>query len=113
MLRLLLLFWVIAAVGRPASAAEPARPNVVLILTDDQGYGDLGCYGAADLATPNMDRLARDGTRFTSFTVAQPVCTASRAALLTGCYPNRVSMAGALNHTSPVGISRHETLLSE
>jgi arylsulfatase len=98
----------------PVPAAEPpSRPNIVLILADDQGYGDLGCYGAADLKTPNVDRLASEGTRFTSFYVAQPVCTASRAALLTGCYSNRVSMAGALNHTSNVGINPSETLLSE
>ncbi|MGH7135808.1 MAG: sulfatase family protein [Pirellulales bacterium] len=84
-----------------------------MIIADDQGYGDLHCYGAADLETPNMDRLAREGTRFTNFYVAQPVCTASRAALLTGCYSNRVSMAGALNHTSTVGINPRETLLSE
>src|SRR5262245_19458176 len=94
-----------------AYAAE--RPNVVLILADDQGYGDLGCYGAKDLRTPNLDRLAAEGTRFTNFYVAQPVCTASRAALLTGCYPNRVRMAGALNPTSPTGIHPQETLLSE
>lgn len=99
----------VSAVG---AGREGGKPNIVLIFTDDQGYGDLGCYGAADLQTPNVDRLAREGTRFTSFYVAQPVCTASRAALLTGCYPNRVSMAGALNHTSTVGIHPREVLLS-
>jgi arylsulfatase len=109
-----LLALAVLAPGLRADAADaPGRPNIVLILADDQGYGDLGCYGANDLATPNIDRLAREGTRFTSFYVAQPVCTASRAALLTGCYPNRVSMAGALNHTSSVGIHPNETLLSE
>ena len=97
-----------ASIGR----TEPAKPNIVLILTDDQGYGDLGCYGAKDIKTPNVDQLAKDGTRFTSFYVAQPVCTASRAALLTGCYPNRIGMAGALNHTSTIGISPKEVLLS-
>src|SRR5437870_7138067 len=90
----LLLFTIIALIDRPAAAAEPTRPNVVLILTDDQGYGDLGCYGATDIATPNIDRLAHDGLRFTSFYVSQPVCTASRASLLTGCYANRVSLTG-------------------
>jgi arylsulfatase len=95
----------------PAAAAD--RPNVVLILTDDHGYGDLGCYGATDLTTPHIDGLARDGLKFTSFYVSQPVCTPSRASLLTGCYANRVSLAGALNHTSGVGISPRETLLSE
>lgn len=97
-----------------AGADKPAKtPNVVLIFTDDQGYADLGCFGAGDLRTPNVDRLARDGTRFTSFYVAQPVCTASRAALLSGCYPNRVGMAGALNHTSATGIHPGEVLLSD
>ena len=93
-------------------AADPP-PNVVLIFTDDQGYGDVGCFGAKDLATPHLDRLAREGTRFTNFYVAQAVCTASRAALLTGCYSNRVSLFGALNHTSTAGIHEDEVLLSE
>ena len=103
------------SLGRPeeALASDVTRPNVVFIFADDQGYGDLGCFGASDLKTPNMDRLAREGTRFTSFYVAQPVCTASRAALLSGCYSNRVGMAGALNHTSMVGLNPQETLLSE
>ncbi len=98
----------------PALAREAtALPNVVLIFTDDQGYGDVGCYGARDLKTPNMDRLAAEGRRFTSFYVAQAVCTASRAALMSGCYPTRVSMAGALNHTSTVGSHPDEWLLPE
>lgn len=104
--------WTACAASLPA--AEPAsRPNVVLILADDLGYGDLGCYGAADGATPELDRLAREGTRFTSFCVSQPVCTASRASLMTGCYANRVGLAGALNHTSDVGVSADELLLPE
>src|SRR5436190_4523834 len=89
-------------------AADLPRPNVVFIIADDLGYGDIGCYGANDIKTPHIDGLAREGTRFTSFYVAQAVCTASRAALLTGCYANRVGMAGALNHTSTVGISARE-----
>jgi len=89
------------------------RPNVIVILADDLGYGDVGCYGAKDLRTPHIDSLGQSGTRFTSFYVAQPVCTASRAALMTGCYPNRVSMAGALNHTSTIGLNTNETLLSQ
>ena len=95
------------------SAAETLKPNIVFIMADDLGYGDLGCYGAKDIQTPHVDRLAGEGTRFTSFYVAQAVCTASRAALLTGCYSNRVGMAGALNHTSNTGLSQSETLLSE
>jgi arylsulfatase len=94
-------------------AQTAARPNIVLILTDDQGYGDVGCFGEEDFATPNLDRLAKEGTRFTNFLVAQPVCTASRAALLSGCYSNRVGMTGALNHTSRTGIHPDEMLLPE
>jgi arylsulfatase len=88
-------------------------PNIVLIVADDLGYGDLACYGAKDILTPYLDQLAKEGTRFTDFIVAQPVCTASRAAFLSGCYPNRLGMAGALNHTSTIGINPEETLLSE
>ena len=95
------------------SLAAERGPNVVLIVADDLGYSDVGCYGAPDVRTPNIDRLAREGTRFTSYCAAQGVCTASRAAIMTGCYPNRVGMAGALNHTSTVGINPRETLLPE
>jgi len=97
-----------------AEAAAPGRPpNIVLVFTDDQGYADVGCFGARDFQTPNLDRMAAEGTRFTSFCVAQAVCTASRAALMTGCYANRVSMSGALNHTSRTGIHPDEVLLPE
>lgn len=94
-------------------AAEPSKPNIVLILADDLGYADVGCFGAKGVRTPNIDRLAAEGTRFTSFYVSQAVCTASRAALLTGCYANRVDLFGALNHQSRVGINPNELLLPE
>lgn len=93
--------------------ADDRLPNIIMIVADDLGYSDVGSYGAKDIRTPNIDRLAREGTRFTHFNVAQPVCTASRAALLSGCYPNRIGMAGALNHTSTVGIHPKEELLPE
>jgi arylsulfatase len=93
--------------------AETAKPNIVLIVADDMGYADAGCYGAKGIRTPHLDALAKAGTRFTSFNVAQAVCTASRAALLSGCYPNRLGMAGALNHTSTTGIHADEILLPE
>ncbi len=93
--------------------AATEKPNVVLIVTDDMGYADMSCQGAEDIRTPNLDRMAAEGTRFTSFYVAQAVCTASRAALLSGCYPNRVSLQGALNHTSKNGIHPDEWLLPE
>ena len=73
-------------------ALEAAKPNFVIIFTDDQGYGDLSCFGSKIIKTPNIDRIAEEGRKFTSFMVASPVCTPSRAALLTGCYPKRVGM---------------------
>ncbi len=98
----------------PAADPKPVRlPNIVLIFTDDQGYGDLGCYGAKNLRTPVIDQLAREGMSFTDFYVSQPVCTASRASLLTGCYANRIGLQGALNPTSKIGISEKEFLLSQ
>ncbi len=99
--------------AKNAAVIPTERPNVVILFADDLGYGDVGCYGATKIRTPNLDRLATAGTRFTSFYVAQPVCTASRAALMTGCYSNRVGMAGALNHTSSNGIAADEQLLPE
>lgn len=93
------------------SAAE--RPNVVFIVADDMGYADMGTQGAKGISTPHLDRLAAEGTRFTSFYVAQAVCTASRTALMTGCYPNRLGMHGAYNHTSQDGIADEEWLLPE
>jgi arylsulfatase A-like enzyme len=105
-------FCLLAILASPLVAAD-RPPNIVLIVADDLGYADLGCTGANDIRTPNLDRLAKEGTRFTNFVVAQPVCTASRAALMTGCHPNRVGLAGALNHTSTTGIHPNETLLSE
>lgn len=108
-------FVLLSSAATPAEEANRPRslPNIVLILTDDQGYGDVGCFGAKGLRTPHLDRLAKEGTRFTSFYVSQAVCTASRASLLTGCYANRVGLEGALNPTSTVGIADNEVLLSE
>lgn len=94
-------------------SAAPRPPNIVIILADDLGCSDLGCFGAEKIKTPNIDRLATEGTKFTSFYVAQAVCSASRAALMTGCYANRVGMQGALNHTSKEGIHPDELLLPE
>jgi arylsulfatase A len=76
--------------GLALTAAE--RPNIIIILNDDQGYQDLGCFGSPDIKTPRIDQLAEEGMRFTDFYVASPVCSASRAALLTGCYPHRVGV---------------------
>ena len=77
----------------PAWSASTPRPNFVVIFTDDQGYQDVGCFGSPSIRTPRLDRMAAEGARFTDFYTAASVCTPSRAALLTGCYPPRVSLA--------------------
>jgi len=100
----------------PTTAVAPAnadRPNVVVIFTDDQGWADIGTQGAVGFETPHLDRLAAEGTRFTNFYVAQPVCSASRMALLTGCYPNRLGMHGAIGPRAEHGISDAELTLAE
>jgi arylsulfatase A-like enzyme len=94
------------------SAAE-RLPNFVIVYADDLGYSDLSCFGAKGYSTPNLDRIAAEGVRFTDFYVAQAVCSASRTALLTGCYPNRVGILGALGPASKHGIHADETLLPE
>lgn len=92
---------------------EVMLPNIVLIFMDDMGYGDLSCYGALDMQTPHLDQMAQEGVRFTNFLSAQAVCSASRAALLTGCYPNRIGISGALFPQSSVGLSPDETTIAE
>ncbi|MHC5023117.1 MAG: sulfatase family protein [Planctomycetota bacterium] len=96
-----------------ASMDPPEPPNVVIIFADDLGYGDLGVYGATEIQTPHLDRMAAEGMRLTSFYVAQPVCSASRCALLTGCYPNRLGITGALGPGSRRGLQDAETTLAE
>jgi arylsulfatase A-like enzyme len=88
-------------------------PNIVLIFIDDMGYGDVGCFGATQYNTPNIDRLASTGMRFTNFYVAQAVCSASRAGLMTGCYSNRVGISGALMPYDSIGINADEELIPE
>jgi arylsulfatase A-like enzyme len=90
-LRNVLLFLLITGAALAADAAR--KPNFIIILADDLGYGDLGCYGHPSIRTPNLDRMAAEGVRFTDFYVAAEVCTPSRAALLTGRYPIRSGMA--------------------
>jgi arylsulfatase A len=100
------------APAAPLRAAD-APPNVVIVFTDDQGYGDLGCYGAKGFETPNIDRIAKQGVRFTDFHVSQPVCSASRCSLLTGCYANRLGLHGALGPNARHGIHADETTIAE
>jgi hypothetical protein len=113
-IRKLIIRWTLLAAaicGLPANGEQP--PNIVIIFTDDQGYADVGSYGAKGFETPNIDRLAAEGMRFTDWYVAQAVCSASRAALLTGCYPNRIGIMGALGPRSRHGIHSDETTLAE
>ena len=89
------------------------RPNIVFILADDLGYGDLSSYGAETIETTNIDKLAEDGVKLTSYYAAQPVCSASRAAILTGAYANRIGIYNAFGPTSDSGINSNEYTLAE
>ncbi len=111
---------VAAATGVSSPPATPALPtpppNVVLIVFDDLGWGDLPSqHPETDpgYAMPNLARLEREGTRFTDFLVSQPVCSASRASILTGCYANRIGINGALGPGHPTGLHPEETTLAE
>src|SRR5580765_55774 len=94
------------------AGVAPVKPNFILILADDMGYGDIGPFGSTRNRTPNLDRLAQEGMRFTSF-YAAPVCTPSRAQILTGCYAKRVSLPNVLSPAAPVGLSSHEHTIAE
>ncbi len=104
-----------ASIARAADAtATPAPPpNIVIVFTDDLGYADIGVFGAKGYRTPHLDKLAADGRVFRNFHVAQPVCSASRAGLQTGCYPNRIGIHGALGPRSKVGLHDGEMTLGE
>ena len=95
-----------------AVCANSDRPNVVLILADDLGYGDLACYGASDIATPNIDRLAAEGAKFDSFYVSA-VCSPTRASLMTGSHSIRVGIGGVLFPRNNIGINPDEITLPE
>ncbi|MDZ4849940.1 MAG: sulfatase [Pirellulaceae bacterium] len=97
--------------GRSLIGAD--LPNVVVIFIDDMGYADIGPFGAKSYPTPNLDRMAREGRRFTDFHVSSAVCSASRSALMTGCYHERVGISGALGPSSRIGLSAGETTLAE
>ena len=88
-------------------------PNIVFILTDDLGYGDLSSYGSKTINSENIDQLAKDGVKLTSYYAAQPVCSASRAAVLTGVYPNRIGIHNAFGPNSNSGINHSELTLAE
>ena len=89
------------------------QPNVIIMFMDDMGYADIGPFGAKDYPTPNLDRMAKEGRKFTDFYVTQAVCSASRAGLLTGCYNVRVGIMGALGPKSNIGINPKEVTIAE
>jgi arylsulfatase A-like enzyme len=92
---------------------ERRRPNFVILYADDMGYADVGTYGAQGFSTPNLDKMASGGRIFTDFYVSQPVCSASRASLLTGCYANRIGIHGALDHMARHGIGNGEMTFAQ
>ena len=112
--QIILLGLVCLAGPAPLTAEEKTNSNVIIIFTDDQGYQDLGCFGSPDIRTPRIDQMAKEGMRLTSFYSANPVCSASRAALLTGCYPKRV-LAGktVLFPRDNVGLNPDETTIAD
>jgi len=89
------------------------KPNIIIIFTDDQGYQDLSCFGSPDIKTPHLDKMANEGIKLTDFYAAQAVCSASRAGLLTGCYPNRIGIHGAFMPNSKEGLHTDETTIAE
>ena len=111
-MRILFLSCLSALFAYWAVGAE--KPNVIVILVDDQGYYDLGCYGATEVATPRIDRMAAEGVRFTDYYAAAPICSPSRAGLLTGCYPRRVGLETWVQRAdSPTGINPDERTIAE
>src|SRR5512144_157859 len=102
----------VALLGAAGSRAASAAPNIVFILADDLGYGDLGCYDSL-IATPNLDRMAAEGARFRNFYSASPVCSPSRASLLTGRYPTRCGMPSVLPASSQDGLPESETTMAQ
>lgn len=107
------LAMVLALMIGPRLLVAQTQPNVVIVFADDLAYADIGCFGAQGYQTPHIDRLAKEGRRFTDFYVTQAVCSASRAGLLTGCYPNRIGINGALGPASQIGIHADETTIAE
>jgi len=99
--------------GLALQAHADRPPNFIVILCDDLGYQDVGCFGSPLISTPNADRMATEGMRFTDFYAAAPVCTPTRAALMTGCYPVRVGLPSVINYRSTVGINSEEITIAE
>ena len=108
-----LLVWMVGLLIPGILTAEDRPPNVVVMFIDDMGYADIGPFGARGYQTPYLDRMAKEGIRFTDFQVSSAVCSASRAALITGCYHRRVGISGALGPASKNGINKNEMTIAE
>ncbi|MBT3278434.1 MAG: sulfatase [Phycisphaerales bacterium] len=102
-----------AADAKLATAPKSATPNFIVILADDQGYQDMGCFGSPKIKTPNLDQMAKEGMRFTDFYSACSICSPSRAALLTGCYPPRIGLTRVLFPRDPAGLNPQETTIAD
>lgn len=110
----LLTISLISCGEKKSEPVNPDRPpNIVLIFTDDQGYQDVGVFGSPNIKTPHLDQMAADGLKLTSYYAAQAVCSASRAGILTGCYPNRIGIHNALGPDNTHGINASETTMAE
>lgn len=101
------------ACGTESGSEISSLPNFIIILTDDLGYGDLGCYGSKRIRTPHLDRMAKQGMRFTDFYVTAPICTPARASLMTGCYPSRVGLGTPLHTPDKIGLNPDEVTIAE
>ncbi len=111
---IVLVFCLVSCGNKKDEIKKPlGPPNVVLIFTDDQGYQDVGVFGSPDIETPHLDQMAAEGVKLTSYYSAQAVCSASRAGILTGCYPNRIGIHNALGPDNTHGINASETTLAE
>jgi arylsulfatase A-like enzyme len=97
----------------PVFGAEAKQPNIILILTDDQGYQDLGCYGSPNIKTPNLDQMAEEGVRFTDFYAPASLCSPSRAGMLTGRYPRRLGIERVFFPDSESGLDPDEVTIPE
>lgn len=106
-------FVLMALCSTVVSGAEPARPNIVILLCDDLGYGDLSCFAHPTIRTPHLDQLAAEGTRLTSCYSAAPVCSSSRAGLMTGRNPNRLGIPDWIPENSGIYLKREEVTIAE
>ena len=110
---ILLIICFLISCKKEDKIVQNKKPNVIIIFTDDQGYNDVGCFGSLDIETPHLDQMAREGLKLTNFYAAQPICSASRAALLTGCYPNRLGVHLAFMPANVNGLHPAETTMAE